>query len=68
MSYYIHPDDGLPVYSRGRYEIHVKIVDYITIEANPNNDDEIAEMVQDWISDHVDEIKFEIEEITEVFE
>lgn len=66
-------EDGLPMYSHGRYEITVEITmtKTIKVDADPNNVDTITKAVGDWVCDNVyEEIEwdYEIEDVEEVEE
>lgn len=64
MSYYINQDDGLPVYSRGNYNVSVQVTAYLTFEV-PDPSDE--EYIQDCISEYIDcDFDYEVTDVEEV--
>lgn len=64
MSYYINQDDGTYVYSRGTYNVSVKVTAYLTFEVpDPSDEDDI----QDCISEYIDcDFDYEVTDVEEV--
>lgn len=64
MSYHINQDDGTAVYSKGRYNVSVKVMAYLNFEVSDPSDEEA---IQDCISEYVDcDFEYEVTDVEEV--